>query len=182
MFNRWVVSSIAFFWMVFGFSIVPGFAETECESVEKKKVKVEGYISKKFKKQRKAIFKEIEAVGNTRTMLRPFPMGDTAKVFAVGRCVPVAIAQHVLEKALKYTSGVDSLVVQEFLPPNWIGVGVTIFDEPSQQTVTEAQVKELLNPSLNDKEFHALYNKFSVQNETVPFFGLEVPNVKMKAD
>ena len=54
-----------------------------------------------------------------------------------------------------------------------------MFDEPSQQKVTPEQVNQLLNPDLDDKEFHALYRKFSKQNELVPFFGLNVPNAKI---
>ena len=43
---------------------------SECKPVEKKKVKVEGFISKKFKKDRKKIFKEFTEIGHTRSRLR----------------------------------------------------------------------------------------------------------------
>lgn len=154
------------------------FADDACVPVEKKRIKVEGYISKKFKKQRRAIFKEFSEMGNTRVALRPFPMGDTAKVVAIGRCVPAYIARHVLQTALKYTGGVENLVTQAFIAPHWFGVGVTMFDEPSQQKVTPEQVQQLLDPALSTEEFHALYRKFSVQNDTVPFFGLRSKNIK----
>ena len=106
-------------------------------------------------------------------------MGNTSDVVAVGRCVPVHIAQHVLTTAIKYTGGVGSLVVQEFVHGHWIGIGTTMFDEPSQKKVTEEQVQQLLNPDLGDKKFHMLYRKFSKQNKLVPYFGLEVPNAKI---
>jgi hypothetical protein len=54
-----------------------------------------------------------------------------------------------------------------------------MFDEPSQRKVTDEQVSQLLNPSLDDKNFHVLYRKFSKQNKLVPFFGLKVPNAKI---
>ena len=152
---------------------------SECKPVEKKKVKVEGFISKEFKKDRKKIFKEFAEMGHTRTALRVFPMGKTSDVVGVGRCVPAYIARHVLVKAIEYTGGVGNLVVQDFLPEHWIGIGTTMFDEPSQQKVSAEQVQQLLNPDLGDKEFHALYRKFSVQDELVPFFGLKVPNAKI---
>ena len=60
----------------------------ECLPVEKKRIKVEGWISKKFKKQKKAIAKEFAELGHTRVVLKVFPLGETAKVVAVGRCVP----------------------------------------------------------------------------------------------
>ena len=154
-------------------------SDSSCLPVEKKKVKVEGFISKKFKKDRKRIFKEFAEMGHTRTALRVFPMGDAVDVVAVGRCVPAYIARYVLATAMKYTGGVGQLVVQGFLPGHWIGVGTTLFDEASQQEVTAEQVQQLLNPDLDDEAFHALYREFSVQDELVPFFGLEVPNIKI---
>lgn len=153
-------------------------AKTECQ-LNEKKVKVEGYISKKFRKQRKKIIKEFIAIGDIRALIRVFPMGKTADVIAVGRCVPAYIARQVLTTAQKYTSGVGSLVSQDFVYDHWIGIGTTMFDEPSQRKVTKNQVKQLLNPDLDDKNFHALYQKFSKQNELVPFFGLKVPNAKI---
>ncbi len=154
------------------------FAADACVPVEEKRVKVEGYISKKFKKQRKAIYKEFAAMGHTRVALRPYPVGNTSKVIAIGRCIPAYIARHVLERTLKYTSGVNQVVNQAFISPHWFGVGVTIFDEPSQQDVTPEQVQQLLNPDLSTAEFQALYRKFSIKDDTVPFFGLRSKNVK----
>jgi hypothetical protein len=154
-------------------------AETTCQTLEKKKIKVEGYFSKKFRKEKREIAKEFAKMGDTRTLLRAFPMGKSSDVVAVGRCVPAYIARHVLTTAIKYTGGVGSLVVQNFIHTHWIGIGTTMFDEPSQRKVTITQVNQLLNPDLNDKEFHTLYRKFSKQNELVPFFGLKVPNSKI---
>ncbi|GJL78523.1 MAG: hypothetical protein NPINA01_15120 [Nitrospinaceae bacterium] len=161
-----------------GISLPKAFAEAECVPVAEKQVKVEGYISKKFKKQKRAIFKEFAEMGNTRVVLRPYPMGDTAKVVAIGRCIPAEIARHVLHMTLKYTSGVDQVVNQAFIAPHWFGVGVTMFDEPSQQNVTPEQVQQLLDPALSTEEFQALYQKFSIQDDTVPYFGSRPKNVK----
>jgi len=154
------------------------WAGEPCQPVEKKPVKVEGWISQKFKKERKQIFKDFGALGHTRVRLKVFPMGDTAKVVAIGRCVPAYLARHILKLTLAYTSGVESLVNQAFISGHWVGIGTTMFDEPSQQKVDPAQVEALLNPDLSTEEFHALYQKFSVQDETVPYFGLDRPNAK----
>ncbi len=159
-------------------SVQAAEAPQPCEPVEQKGIKVEGYISKKFKKQRRAIVKEFKEIGHTRTAIRPFPMGKTAKVIGIGRCVPAYIARHVMAKALQYTSGIESLVNQAFLHTHWIGIGTTMFDEPSQQLVTPEQVKQLMDPSLGDEEFHKLYRQFSVQDDTVPYFGQRPKNVK----
>jgi len=156
----------------------PAFAEKGCLPLEEKSVKVEGWVSKKFKKQKKSIAKEFGSLGHTKVRIKIFPMGDTAKVVAIGRCVPAYIARHILELSLKYTGGVESLVNQAFYAAHWVAIGTTMFDEPSQQLVNEDQVKQLLNPELSTDEFHALYQKFSIQDETVPYFGLRPDNVK----
>lgn len=157
----------------------PVFAEKECEPVDKKRIKIEGYISKSFRKQRKQVFKEFAEIGSTRVALRVYPMGETSKVIAVGRCVPAYIAQHIIKKSLEYSTGVESLVQQQFIHTHWVGVGVTMFDEPSQQLVSADQVKQLLRQDISDEEFHILYRKLSVPNDLVPFFGLQSPNVKI---
>jgi hypothetical protein len=97
---------------------------TECEPVEKKKVKIEGYISKKFRKQ---IFKEFGEMGYTRVALKVYPMGETSKVLAIGRCVPAYLARHIILKSRQYSTGVQYLVQQQFLSSHWFGVGATIF-------------------------------------------------------
>ena len=158
----------------------PVFAEEkECEPVDKKRIKIEGYISKSFRKQRKQVFKEFGKIGSTRVALRVYPMGETSKVIAVGRCVPAYIAQHIIKKSLEYSTGVESLVQQQFVHSHWVGVGVTMFDEPSQQIVSADQVKQLLKQDISDEDFHVLYRKLSVPNDLVPFFGLKSPNVKI---
>lgn len=163
-----------------GFCFTPALAEAPkaCESKEDKKIKIEGWINREYRKEHRAIVKEFKEVPKTRTSLKVFPIGNTAKVIAVGRCVPAFVARQVMEKALKYTGGVESLVNQAFLPAHWMGIGTTQFDEPSQQIVTADQVKELMSPDLTDQEFHVLYRKLSVQDETVPYFGSTPKNVK----
>ena len=157
----------------------PVFAEEQCEPVDKKRIKIEGYIAKSFRKQRKQVFKEFAAMGSTRVALRVYPMGKTSKVIAIGRCVPAYIAQHIIRKSMEYSTGVESLVQQQFVHTHWVGVGVTMFDEPSQQIVSADQVQQLLRQDISDEEFHILYRKLSVPNDLVPFFGLKSPNVKI---
>ena len=157
----------------------PVFGEKECETVDKTNIKIEGYISKSFRKQRKQVFKEFGEIGSIHVALRVYPMGETSKVIAVGRCVPAFIAQHIIRKSLEYSTGVESLVQQQFVHTHWVGIGVTMFDELSQQLVTADQVKQLLKQDISDEDFHVLYRKLSVPNELVPFFGLQRPNVKI---
>ena len=174
-----IIASLAFAMIVFPATVfADASADAPCEPLETKPVKIEGWISKKFKKDMASISKEFAALGNTRVDLRPFPMGDAAGVTAIGRCVPAPIARLALENAIKYTGGVSALINQSFVSPNWIGVGATIFDEPSQQKVTEEQVKQLLDSKLTTDEFQDLYRKLSKQDEYSERWGRTVPNIK----
>ena len=155
------------------------FAEEKCEPVDKKRIKIEGFISKSYRKQRKQVFKEFGEIGSTRVALRVYPMGETSKVIAVGRCVPAYIAQHIIKKSMQYSTGVESLVQQQFVHSHWVGVGVTMFDEPSQQIISADQVQQLLKQGISDEEFHSLYRELAIPDERVPYFGLQVPNVKI---
>ena len=158
--------------------VSPVSAEEKCEPVDKKSIKIEGFISKSYRKQRKQVFQEFGEIGSTRVALRVYPMGETSKVIAVGRCVPVYIAQHIIKKSMQYSTGVESLVQQQFVPSHWVGVGVTMFDEPSQQIVSADQVQQLLKQGISDEEFHSLYRELALPADRVPSFGLQVPNVK----
>ena len=155
------------------------FAEEKCEPVDKKRIKIEGFISKSYRKQRKQVFKEFGEIGSIRVALRVYPMGETSKVIAVGRCVPAYIAQHIIKKSMQYSTGVESLVQQQFIHSHWVGVGVTMFDEPSQQIVSANQVQQLLKQGISDEEFHSLYRELAIPDDRVPYFGLQVPNVKI---
>ncbi len=152
--------------------------ETACEPVETKSVKIEGWISKKFKKDMTTIVKEFGSMGHTQVDIKPFPMGEASGVIAIGRCIPAHIARHLLENTFKYTVGVTALVNQSFVSPHWFGIGTTIFDEPSQKKVTEEQAKQLLNSALTTEEFHALYRKLSLQDDNSERWGRPVPNIK----
>lgn len=166
--------------IIFGLmGATPVFAEKECEPLDKKRIKIEGYISKSFRKERKRVFKEFAEMGSTKVALRVYPMGETSKVIAVGRCVPAFMARHIIRKSMEYSTGVESLVQQQFIHTHWVGVGVTMFDEPSQQIVSAEQLQQLLQEDLSDEQFHVLYRKLSVPNALVPFFGLKSPNVKI---
>ena len=176
--ESWVRQIVFALLIVSLFLYKPAQAHEKCQPINKKRIKIEGYIAKKFRKKRKAVIKEFTELGNSKAALRVYPMGETSKVIAIGKCVPVHIAQHVIKKAIKYSTGVESLVQQQFVHGHWIGVGVTIFDEPSQQLVSAEQVQLMLNPDLSNEAFHKLYRKLSVPNRLTPFFGLQVPNVK----
>ncbi|MEC7640910.1 MAG: hypothetical protein VYC17_02030 [Nitrospinota bacterium] len=182
MFIKSITLSIVAFTMVIGQTGLTASAETKCEPLEKKPVKIDAWISKKFKKDKRAIKKEMSDLEHIKVRLRVFPMKDPAKIMAIGGCVPVNIAQHALRQAMKYTAGVEALINQKFIFPHWIGIGTMNFDEYSQQVVSEDQVKALMDTSLNTEEFQGLYRNFAKMKEEVKGFGMQVPNPRKMND
>lgn len=174
--SKWVVASLAV--CIFGWSanVFAVDGSILCESVEKKPIKVEVWISKKFKKQRKVIKKELGDMGNTKVRLKVFPMKDPAKVVGIGKCVPAYIGRHMLQSALKYSGGVGMLVDQDLLSHYWVGLGTMAFDEHSQRAVSETQVKTLLDESLDTAAFQKLIGQYSNPKAKMNVFGRDLPN------
>ena len=61
---------------------------TECPSVESRPVKVEAWLSKRYKKELRQLRKEFTEMGNTRAIFWVYPSGNPSRVVAIGRCVP----------------------------------------------------------------------------------------------
>ena len=154
-------------------------AAPKCQPLDKRPVKLEAWLSKKYRGELPYLRKKFGAMGDTRVTLWLYPSENPSGSVAIGRCVPAFIARHALQRATTYTKGVKSLVHQSFLAPHWIGLGTSLFSELSQKPVTSKQVKTLLDDTLSTREFHALYRKYTEQDKVVPGFGIEVPNPKL---
>ena len=66
-------------------------------------------------------------MGNTKVGLFIYPAENPSRVVAIGRCVPVHIAQYFLKKAKKYSLGTTHLVNQGFVSSHWSGLGTLVF-------------------------------------------------------
>lgn len=162
--------------------LLPGhcvWAQAPCSPLEEQPVKIEAWMSKRYEKQFRAIRREFRAMGYTHVALWAYPAENPSRVAAVGRCVPAYIARHALELALKYYGRVDHLVNQNFIYAHWVGLGTSLFAENSLRAITPEQLQQLLDPELDTIQFHALYEKLTVQEKEVPAFGLRLPNPKL---
>ncbi len=155
----------------------PASAEWNCSSIEEKSVKIEAWISRKTYKDWRLIEEEMEMMGNTKAVLWKYPAENPSKIIAIGRCVPGYIAQHAIRSALAFTKGVNTLVHQTFVHDHWIGLATSMFSENQLgRLITEKEIRQLLDPSLNTIEFHKLYKKLAAQDNIVHTFGLDLPN------
>ena len=121
----------------------------ECSLIENKSVKVEAWLSKRYKKDLQQLRKEFAAMGNTRVTLWIYPAENPSKIVAIGRCVPAYIARHTLRKTIEYYGGVKALVYQGFFSYNWIGIGASLFAESSFQPISLSQLNDLMDHSLD---------------------------------
>ena len=158
------------------------FAEEPCLETNKNKVRVEAWLSKKYEKDYFNIQKEFKQMGRTRVGLFIYPAENPSKIVAIGRCVPVQLAQHFLKKAEKYSIGTTHLVNQGFVSSHWSGLGSSLFSENSMNSITPDQLALLMEGNLDTQSFHALYKSFTVQKKKIPAFGLILDNPKLLSE
>ena len=152
------------------------YAKETCIPRNKNNLKVEAWLSKKYKNNYLAIQKEFREIGNTKVALFIYPAENPSRVVAIGRCVPVYMAQYFLHKATKYSLGTTHLVYQELISENWIGMGSPIFGKTSMRKISPQQLSMLMNGNLDTESFQKLYNSFTVQNKKINLYGLLLDN------
>ena len=89
-----------------------GHSNEDCPSISEKPVKVEAWVSKKYEQDYRKIRSEFAEMGNTKVGLFFYPAENPSRIVAIGRCIPVYMAQHFLKKAWKYSLGTTHLVHQ----------------------------------------------------------------------
>ena len=168
------------FLILIALTVTPGtvFAEKDCESISRKPVKLEAWVSKRYEKDLKKIRKEFGEIGNTVVGLFVYPAENPSRVVAVGRCVPAYIAQYILAKARKYSLGTTHLVRQGFVSSHWTGIGTSLFSENSMNAITLEQLARLMDDSLDTDSFQEIYRKLTRQPKKVSAFGLLLDNPK----
>ena len=172
---------ILIFFMTLLYMSISGFvlAKENCVSTNKKHVKIEAWLSKKFEKEYWNIRDEFREMGNTKVGLFIYPAENPSKIVAIGRCVPVYLAQYFLKKADKYSIGTTHLVNQGFVSSHWTGIGTSMFSENSMNPITPQQLSSLMDETLDTESFQQIYRSFTVQKEKVPAFGLILDNPKL---
>ena len=155
------------------------FAKDSCSEISTNNLKVEAWLSKKYKKNSQNILKEFKEKGVSKIGLFIYPGNNPSRIVAIGRCVPVFIAQHLLKKAKKYSLGTTHLVNQGFVSSHWSGLGTSLFSENSMNAITQQQLTMLMDDNLDTQSFQKLYQSFTIQKTKAPAFGLMVDNPKL---
>jgi len=156
-----------------------GHSNEDCLSISEKPVKVEAWVSKKYEQDYRKIRSEFAEMGNTKVGLFFYPAENPSRIVAIGRCIPVYMAQHFLKKAWEYSLGTTHLVHQGFVSSHWAGVGTSLFSEHSMSSITPQQLNKLMDHSLDTESFHKIYRRLTTQKKKVSAFGLILDNPKL---
>ena len=151
-------------------------AKESCLEKTKNKIKVEAWLSKKYEKKFLDIQKEFLEMGNTKVGLFIYPAENPSRVVAIGRCVPVYLAQYFLKKAKKYSLGTTHLVNQRLISENWFGMGTSMFGKNSMSPITSQQLTILMDETLDTESFQKMYRSLTIQNKKVNIYGLILDN------
>ena len=155
------------------------YANQTCSLENKNIFKLEAWLSKKHEKSYLDIRNEFAEMGNTNVGLFFYPGKNPSRIVAIGRCVPVQLAQHFLRKASKFSLGTTHLVNQGFISSHWSGLGTSLFSENSMNPINQNQLAMLMDENLDTDTFHTLYKNLTVQRKTAPGFGLILNNPKL---
>jgi hypothetical protein len=70
-------------------------------------------------------------------------------------------------------------VNQGFFSSNWIGIGTSLFSKNSFRPVTQKQLIQLMDVSLDTQQFQKIYRQLTKQQKKVKAFGLLLNNPKL---
>ena len=73
------------------------YAKETCFYKNRADLKVEAWLSKKYKRKYQSIQREFRGIGNTKVELFIYPAENPSRVVAIGRCVPSYVAQYFLQ-------------------------------------------------------------------------------------
>ena len=127
------------------------------------KILVEMFLSPERKGDIDTIKKEFEAFSITKVRVQAFRKGDPPQNIGFGKDIPVDVAREAIRQATTYNRGIQFFLQEKRLAPNYIGIGVSIFDEAFQVPVGPDDLSRLSDPTLSTVQFHEIYHRLTDQ-------------------
>lgn len=124
---------------------------------------VEIYLSPEQKGETEAVKKAFEALSITKVRPQLFRKGHPPQNIGFGKEIPAEVAREAIRLAMTYNGGIQYFLPEKRLAPNYIGIGVSIFDEAFQVPAGADDLKRLSDPSLTTAQFHLLYDRLTDQ-------------------
>ena len=78
----------------------------------------------------------------------------------------MGVAQNSLKIQSELT-GVSFLLSQFLVPPTYVTLGSSLYEEKVEIPITQNNLQRLLNPNLNNREFHALYQRLTGEDKVL---------------
>ena len=82
---------------------------------------------------------------------------------AIGSGLSAEDARFIMNFALRYNDRLDTLIFQRLNPPNYVAIATSAWDDKSEASITQEDLKRLMDPKLSTTEFHEIY--LSLTNE-----------------
>jgi hypothetical protein len=109
--------------------------------------------------------KSLKVLPNTIQYWRP-QGGHPPTNIAIGGGITAEDARLIIELALKYNDNVDTLIHERLNPPNYAAIATSAWDKISETTITQDDLKRLMDPKLTTEEFHKLYRELTKEDST----------------
>ena len=123
------------------------------------RVRVEIFLARGQKGDAEKIREEFKAIGVSNVHFQFFRAGHPPENVAIGRNVPLHVAQKAIELAIEYNRGIKFILPQALLPGTWVGIGTSAFDEQNQIPIAGDALESLRSPDLTQEQFHSLYQE-----------------------
>lgn len=135
---------------------------------------------KKYRKKKREIKKELQdSGGDLKVRLVFFPFLDPPLNLGLGKCVSAEDGRFAIDQAIQFNGGVESVIMQEFMPHHWMKIGATDLAELTFIPITPEDLTRLSDPSLSTEAFQKVYRKLSALKERVLPFGLGTRKIEV---
>ena len=123
--------------------------------------RVEVVLAGQYRNDAAAIKREFAQAGLPNVHLQFLRQGQPPPNLGLGPKVPAERARAAIRLALKYNQAVTILLPAHVLPPTFITIASSNFDDTVEFPITEDDLRRLQDPSLTTEQFHALYRRLT---------------------
>lgn len=127
--------------------------------------RVEATLAQQYRGDAQAVKNDFAAAGLPNVHLQFVKMGRPPRNIGIGRSVPAELAREALRLAIKYNGGVRILLPAYLLPPTFITIASSNFDDTVEFSVDDEGLRSLLDPSLATEQFHARYHALTTRRK-----------------
>ena len=128
------------------------------EEVSKPMVsRVEVVLSNQYRTREAELKQEFSQAGFANVHFQFARMGQPPTNIGIGREVPASLAREAIRLALKYNMGVTILLPERLLPPRFLTIASSNYDDTVEYPITQEALMKLNDATLSTDDFHHLY-------------------------